>query len=156
MNATWRSSWLFRPCYKSPMPARPLPVVGLILLQAAISSPAAGQSAEEMIERAKSVAPVGRCRHSGSTDELVVCGNRAESDRYRLPLPAERPSISRYDRAGGDMPRASTEAASPLRCGIFEGERRCAKAEAAEFGYGNGRDPLTVAGKLLETLRDPE
>jgi hypothetical protein len=40
-------------------------------------------------------------------------------------------------------------------CGIFQGERRCGKREAAQYGYGNGRDPITVAAKVIGALTDP-
>jgi hypothetical protein len=41
-------------------------------------------------------------------------------------------------------------------CGIFQGERRCGKREAAQYGYGNGRDPITVAAKVIGALTDPK
>lgn len=54
------------------------------------------------------------------------------------------------------MPRASTEAGPPARCGIFAGERHCSKEEAALFGFGNGRDPLSVGVKLVDKLANSD
>jgi hypothetical protein len=54
------------------------------------------------------------------------------------------------------MPRASAEPLSFAPCGIFEGQRRCGKRESLDYGYGGGRDPLTVAGKLVTALTDPD
>lgn len=85
--------------------------------------------------------------------DVVVCGERA--GRYRLPLPREREP--------GVVERGRGEAASPLaamtpggRCGIFAGERRCGRAEAADYGYGQGRDPITVVSNLGRALLSPD
>jgi hypothetical protein len=40
-------------------------------------------------------------------------------------------------------------------CGIFAVERRCSKREAAQYGYGEGRDPLTVLAELAKRAADP-
>jgi hypothetical protein len=41
-------------------------------------------------------------------------------------------------------------------CGIFAGERRCSKREAAQYGYGEGRDPITVLTRLAKRALDPD
>lgn len=96
-----------------------------------------------------------RCRQSGDRDEIVICGSRRDPDRYRLPIRGERTAESRYDRARGDIGRATLDAA-PAPCGIFRGQRQCGKAEMADNGYGGGRDPLTVGARIVEQLADPE
>lgn len=92
---------------------------------------------------------IARCSQSTSSGEIVVCG--ARQDRYRLPLPVERPSAER-ERGQAQTGTAALTPAAP--CGIFEGQRRCSKKEAAQYGYGNGRDPITalsrVAGKIFD------
>ena len=86
----------------------------------------------------------------GDDGEIVVCGGRR--DRYRLPLPAERESAatreaSRPNNGGG------LAAITPAgRCGMFAAEHRCGKREAATYGYGEGRDPLSVVGKVAGRL----
>lgn len=42
------------------------------------------------------------------------------------------------------------------RCGTFAGERRCGKREAAEYGYGSGRDPITILTRLAHKAVDPD
>ena len=87
--------------------------------------------------------------------DVVVCGGRP--DRYRLPFPVERdPSTEAADtsRAGGGSGLAAMTPSG--RCGIFAGERRCGKAEAARYGYGGGRDPITVVTRLATRLVDPD
>jgi hypothetical protein len=89
------------------------------------------------------------CGGTGS-DEVVVCG--ARRDRYRLPLPAEREMIpTRTDRASG---MAALTPAAP--CGIFAGQRRCGRREAAAYGYGEGRDPVTLLARVAGKLADPD
>jgi hypothetical protein len=126
----------------------------LILLQAS-AAPASAAGADEMIERARIIPANDGCRSGRAGDEIVVCGRRQDPDRYRLPLRDEPGSLSEYDRAFGDLPRASLET-SFAPCGIFQGQRSCSKHEAAAYGYGNGRDPLTVATKLIGSLTDPD
>lgn len=94
---------------------------------------------------------IARCSDSVSAGEIVVCG--ARQDRYRLPLPVERPSAER-GRGEAQTGMAALTPAAP--CGIFAGQRRCSKKEASEYGYGQGRDPLTIAVKLVGKLLDPD
>jgi hypothetical protein len=92
-----------------------------------------------------------RCDDAAPTDEIVVCGNRA--DRYRLPLPLERATSER----GKGEARSGTAAMTPYaKCGMFAGERQCGKREAADYGYGNGRDPVTIITRLAKKAIDPD
>lgn len=94
------------------------------------------------------------CRDSADAADIVVCGTRP--DRYRLPLPVE-PADTGDRRMAGEAARASA-ALTPGggACGVFAGQRTCAKAEAARYGYGRGRDPVTVLGRLARKLADPD
>lgn len=92
-----------------------------------------------------------RCATDTATDEILVCGRR--DDRYRLPLPEDRAPV---ERTRGEA-RGGLAAITPYsRCGIFAGERRCGKREAADYGYGKGRDPVTIVTRLAEKLVDPD
>ncbi len=92
-----------------------------------------------------------RCTDAAPTDDIVVCGQRAE--RYRLPLPVE-PNAS--GRGKGEA-RGGTAAMTPYgRCGMIPGERQCGKREAADYGYGNGRDPVTIVARLARKVIDPD
>lgn len=98
------------------------------------------------------VAPstVERCHSASDGAEIVVCGGRR--DRYRLPLPDERGQPeARGDAASG---MAALTPATP--CGIFAGQRRCTKREAARYGYGEGRDPITMLARLAKQAIDPD
>ena len=92
-----------------------------------------------------------RCDADLHPDEVVVCGRN--DDRFRLPLPVEHIPI---ERASGDS-RGGLAAMTPNgACGIFAGERRCAKREAAQYGYGKGRDPITILTRLAKKVADPD
>ena len=95
---------------------------------------------------------VPRCPDMASSDEIVVCGKRR--DQYRLPLPRER-TVS-TERPRGEAQTGMAALTPPGRCGIFAGERRCNKREAAEYGYGKGRDPITILARLAEKISDPD
>ena len=109
------------------------------------------QAVEAPVPRLEPLQHITRLPCAEGTDgEVVVCGGRP--DRYRLPFPIER------EPSGADPARTGTglAAITPAgRCGIFAGERRCGKAEAAEYGYGGGRDPITVMAKLGGRLIGP-
>lgn len=94
---------------------------------------------------------IATCSDSAVTDEIVVCG--ARQDRYRLPLPVERSSA---ERGRGEASTGTTALTPAAPCGIFEGQRRCSKKEAAQYGYGNGRDPITVLGRIAGKLLNPD
>ena len=92
-----------------------------------------------------------QCSDEASADEIVVCGHL--HNQYRLPLPIER---SPTDRVRGDVQGGMAALTPSGSCGIFVGERRCGKREAAEYGYGNGRDPITVLSRLVKKVVDPD
>jgi hypothetical protein len=96
------------------------------------------------------------CASSAGGDEIVVCGRRDSQDRYRLPRTGEAEPFAAGRRIPGEAPRPSAEPLGFAPCGIFEGQRRCGKREMLEYGYGGGRDPLTVAGKLITALTNPD
>ena len=117
--------------------------------------PAAAQSAAEQALANSRVLPlIDPCASPGSGNEVVVCGRRDGQERYRLPQTGESEAFAIGRRVPGEAPRASAEPLSIASCGIFAHQRRCGKREMAEFGYGGGRDPLTVAGKLFTALTD--
>ena len=93
-----------------------------------------------------------QCQGGAIGDEIVVCGQRR--DRFRLPLPNEREQPG--DRVSRDIPSGMDALKPATRCGIFAGERRCGKREAAQYGYGEGRDPITLLTKLAKKAIDPE
>ncbi len=96
--------------------------------------------------------PEARGCESGEGSDVVVC---ARNDaRHRLPLPAERDTGTRDGPVRGEAQRASIDGSAP--CGIFSGQRNCNKAEAARYGYGGGRDPVTVGAKALRKIFDPD
>lgn len=101
---------------------------------------------------AKSSLLVQQCNGITTGDEIVVCGTKQQS--YRLPFPNDRELD--YDRPR-DEALTSTDALRPAgRCGIFEGERRCNKKEATDYGYGSGRDPITVLSRVVQEMVDAD
>ena len=94
------------------------------------------------------------CAKRRQENEIIVCG--INPDKYRLPLPNEREQDQADDHVRGEAPSGSAVLAGSGRCGMFQGERRCSKAEAARYGYGQGRDPLSVLIKLETKLVDPD
>lgn len=93
-----------------------------------------------------------RCEGSAVGEEVVVCGHGR--DRYRLPLPNEREQST--ERVAGEVPGGMAALTPATPCGMFAGERRCSKREAARYGYGGGRDPITVLTKLARKAADPD
>lgn len=127
----------------------------LVWLGAAV--PATAQTAaEQALANSRLLPLLDRCASAGSGDDIVVCGRRDGQDRYRLPKTGESEPFALGRRIPGEAPRASAEPLSFAPCGIFEGQRRCGKREALEYGYGGGRDPLTVASRLFTALTDPD
>lgn len=93
-----------------------------------------------------------RCDDRATGGEVIVCGRR--EDRHRLPLPVERDPAPGHVR--GEARTGLDAITPPGRCGIFAGERACSKREAAAYGYGEGRDPVTVLSKLAGAVLDPD
>ena len=56
----------------------------------------------------------------------------------------------------GEAPSGMAAITPAAPCGIFAGERRCSKREAAQYGYGEGRDPITVLTSLAKRVLDPD
>lgn len=97
-----------------------------------------------------SLSALTRCDPAAVGDDIVVCADHR--DRYRLPLPAERPAPEDFV----DHARGIAVLTPPGRCGMFAGEHRCRKAEMRLYGYGGGRDPVTVLGRLARTVVDAD
>lgn len=95
---------------------------------------------------------------TGEAGDIVVCG-RSESDRQRVPPSPRRPERG----AGGavvenEMANAFAPAGARHECGIFAGQRRCSKADMERSGWGGGRDPFTVARRIIggpDSVVDP-
>lgn len=104
------------------------------------------------------LAALARCDGASSATDIVVCASRHHPDPYAGPVPDEwldptdlPPDDARVTRGTG------TAALTPVgACGLFAGERQCSKADAAHFGYGRGRDPVTFFKKLAGKLIDPD
>ena len=86
--------------------------------------------------------------------EIVICGRRRDSDRYRIPE-RFRNETERGDRQSGIGP-VSLDPNPFAPCGIFQGERRCNKRDMADYGYGNGRNPIAVGARVLGDIVDPD
>ncbi len=124
----------------------------LFLIAIALGSPAFGQAKpNDLAATTKFVTPKP-CSTVATANEIVICG-RHDDSRYRLPLPDERESAD-AGPVRGEAPRAGLIDGRPAACGIFAGERRCRNSEAAQFGYGGGRNPISVLGKLATLLVD--
>ena len=104
-------------------------------------------------DRILSVEP---CARPDDSKDIFVCADRDDDRKYRLPLPKERKTTSPYDRASGEAARPSVALEGTAPCGIFQGQRHCGKKEAADYGYGGGRDPITMGVKLLTRIVDPD
>ncbi|HYW15841.1 MAG TPA: hypothetical protein VE891_06780 [Allosphingosinicella sp.] len=121
------------------------------------AAPASAQTAaEQALANSRLLPLIDPCASGGSAGDIVVCGRHDSQDRYRLPQTGEGEPFAAGRRIPGEAPRASAEPLGFAPCGIFAGERRCSKREMLEYGYGGGRDPLTVAGKLITALTDPD
>ena len=118
---------------------------GLLLLLAL----PAGQSVDQILAAAEQREAARNCTPARD-NELVVCG-----DPYRLPLPRAT-SVAEAGAIAGEAPRASTQDPFLSGCGIFRGQGRCSKREAEAYGYGAGRDPVTLVGRLVTKLVDPD
>ena len=86
--------------------------------------------------------------------DIVVCGRRNATERYRLPPSTRGSAIETQEMGSGASGASVLSGTGP--CGIHAGQRRCSHAETASAGYGGGRDPLTFARKILTRLIDPD
>ncbi len=115
-----------------------------------LPSAAAAQSIDTILAAARERDAATGCRPA-DRDEVVVCAR--DDRRHRLPLPTQR-DPSETGAVAGEAPRVSV--ADPYRtgCGIFAGQGRCSKKEAEAYGYGRGRDPVTLVGRLFAKAID--
>lgn len=126
--------------------------LGLLSLSGQVQ---AQQTAEEVAARARRLTSVDDCLALRDDDEIVVCGRR-DTSRYRVP-PSNSQTLPGDLRArAGEIPSASADRLAGGRCGIFAGERQCSKAEALQYGYGGGKDPVTALMRIGSELADPE
>jgi hypothetical protein len=127
----------------------------IILLMAAqsVASPPLAEQGEHSSVRPPLVLDLNDCPPSDS-GEIVVCGRPRGPERYRIP---ERFRNDRQpgDRIGGIGP-VSLDPNPFAPCGIFQGERRCNKRDMADYGYGNGRNPIAVGARIIGELTDPD
>jgi hypothetical protein len=130
-----------------------LPLIVLLIAAQLASASPSGEPAVAGKADFRILNQLNPCSRPASTDEIVVCGRRGEDDRYRIPEALRDEGGS--GQVSGDG-RALLDAQPFAPCGIFAGQRQCSKAEAAEFGYGRGRDPITVVGKIIAEIADPE
>lgn len=117
-------------------------------------SSAGADTAEQALARTRAML-ADPCRKA-VPDEIVVCGSRSQGEAYRVPVDeADSDRLDGHARRG-EVPNASPDPLSAKGCGIFEGERRCSKAEMRRYNYGGGRDPLSLLLKLGTILADPD
>lgn len=122
------------------------------------SAPAAAQSLGEAISQERARLS-GSCRAetlAGAVSDVVVCARRQASERYRSPLPFEDVSPLADGPVKGEPQSAAAALVPRVPCGPFAGQRQCSKAEALLYGYGGGRDPLSLAIGLVTRAVDPE
>lgn len=129
---------------------RPLLPIALVCL----TVPAQGQSIDRILAAAAERDAARNCTPV-SNDEVIVCGDRDRGDRYRLPLPSVR-NLAEAGAVAGEVPPPLIESPFLSGCGIFRGQRRCARREAEAYGYGGGRDPVTALGRLITKAVDPD
>lgn len=129
-------------------------LLALMAAQPVAREAEAGPVAAQAASQARILALIDRCPRPASGEEIVVCGRRDAGDRYRIPEPLRDEHEPGRRIAGTGSASLDTEPYAP--CGIFQGQRRCSKADAAQFGYGNGRDPVSVAAKVVAELAGPD
>jgi hypothetical protein len=124
----------------------------LMLMVLAQALPVASLPATEFdLARAPTAAPAQtRCGSATQFDDIVVCGGRR--DRFRLPLPVDHSGEPSRSDQGTGMGALTP----PTPCGLFAGQRKCPKHEARKYGYGGGRDPVTLLSRLAIKVVDPD
>lgn len=131
---------------------------GVLAIGLLAATPVSAQTAAAAIDRAKALTSVAPCAAAPAAPDasVVVCARKSADERYRLPLPVERDPLTGSEPVRGE-PRSASSVLVPFAdCGPFAGQRTCSKAEARLYGYGGGRDPLTVGLKLFTLLIAPD
>lgn len=127
----------------------------LIAAQAAAPYPSSVESTVHGAAHFRIIPEADECRSTARGAEIVVCGRRGANDTFRIPQ--EFRDQREAGRRIGGIGSASVDPGGPVApCGVFQGQRKCYKEEAAEYGWGRGRDPITVAAKIISALADPE
>jgi hypothetical protein len=129
-----------------------------VMLSMVLAAPVAAQTASATMPAHGRLAIQPDCPTDIVTtapDAITICGRGKRNERYRLPLRGETQADG-PTRVAGEIPSARLDPANNAPCGIFEGQRRCGKREARAFGYGGGRDPLSVMTRLGTLLLDPD
>lgn len=127
----------------------------LLLIAALLpAAPAQSQSFDRILAAAAEREATRNCTAAGA-GEVVVCGDRDRGDRYRLPLPTVR-EVGEQGAVVGEAAAPSVQDPFLSGCGMFRGQRRCSKREAEAYGFGRGRDPVTLVGRLVAVLVDPD
>lgn len=127
----------------------------LLLIAALLPAlPVKAQSVDRILAAAAEREAARNCAATGA-GEIVVCGDRDRDARYRLPLPTTR-EVGEQGAVIGEVPAPSVQDPFLSGCGIFRGQRRCSQREAEAYGYGRGRDPVTLIGRIVTKLVDPD
>lgn len=127
----------------------------LLLIAAVLPAlPVQAQSVDRILAAAAEREAARDCG-AASVGEIVVCGDRDRDARYRLPLPTTR-EVGEQGAVIGEAPAPSVQDPFLSGCGIFRGQRRCSQREAEAYGYGRGRDPVTLVGRIVTKLIDPD
>lgn len=119
-----------------------------------LPAPVLAETAEQALARTRALL-ADPCKQAVS-DEIVVCARRSSGDAYRLPLMEDDDTGLDTHARRGEVPNASADRLNGNGCGIFEGQRRCSKAEMRAYGYGGGLDPFSMLLKLGTILADPD
>lgn len=121
-------------------------------------APAGAQpTAEDVLANTRVLPSISGCPPQEPGEDIVVCARRPEGrSPYRIPEGLAEEPGARSRLVAGEAPRASAEPVSSAGCGIFEGQRRCNKREAALYGYGGGRDPVTFVLRVLGQAPDDD
>ncbi len=82
------------------------------------------------------------------TAEIIVCGQRSQRDRQRLPLPELNAEPEGTHIVRGEVPRAATRPVKQGSCGVVQGQT-----------CNGGLDALAAASsavKIIHKLFDPD
>lgn len=123
----------------------------LIVLAMAAPS-ASAQSIDRILAAAAERRAADPCA-AKAPDEIVVCAR--DDRRYRMPYDTPRDPQA-VGAVAGEVPRATTADPYATGCGIHQGQGRCTRREMEAYGYGRGRDPLTLVGRLARKAVDPD